>query len=181
MANSIRYFFMVWCVVLLFSCKQKPRPVNEITKVELATCSLRSENSALSVDSLLTFNYYDGTGPTSKHGYYTGKINALFWDTLNKKLEALKYKTLVRNDMMVDGKPFEFIVHWKGNTKMIICDSENPKDSLVIFLKWLSNSRKAVQLHQVKAPIRFETTFQNPPKMKIEQVRFPPPIHRKRR
>lgn len=146
-------------MVLLLSCKKPNRQANEITKVELArSVGWFNPGAAISIDSALNYNYW-GVDSNKKPGYYSGKISQKFWDTLNQKLELIKYKTLPAHDsiLLLDASYFELIVHWKNGKKRITTASaSNP---LVNTLLWLNSSYKNVKLRHVKYPIKFETNL----------------------
>jgi hypothetical protein len=179
----MRYLFILLCVMTLFACKQKRQQVNEITKVDFARSGAWSDmGAAISVDSSLTYKYYGLKDTTKKYLYYTGKTTTQFWDTLNRKLEGIHFKTRPSVDSMniVDIHYFEFIIHWGNKKRRITGHWKSSTDSLSKVIAWLNQSFRKVELHQVADSIRFETTFQYPPKPKVDQIRFPPPIHIKR-
>jgi len=163
--------------MLFLSCIKPKQHKNEIIKVELARSGAWSDHgAAISVDSSLNYRYCDNN---VKHGYFVGKVKERFWDTLNRKFEKIKYKSLpiTDNKNIADINYFELIIHWKNGKKRVIRAWDIPTDSVLSIFKWLNDSYKNVKLHQVNYPIKFETIFQNPPpKPKIDQVKFPPPI-----
>ena len=113
-----------------------------------------------------------------KQGYFIGKVNRKFWDTLNQKFAHIKFKALPVSDNIssVDINYFELIIYWKGGKQRILRAWDGRSDSTLNAIKWLDTSYKAVLLRQVESPIKFETTYHNLPKPTINQVHFPPPI-----
>jgi hypothetical protein len=176
----MRYILAIIFIVLLVSCKKHRQQTNEIVKVELARSGAWSDFGAtISIDSSLTYQYFGELG-TTKQGYFSGKIKPAFWDTLNQKFSLTNYKKFHVNDSMqvADLNYFELIIHWKGGKNRILKMENNTSkhDSLLNVIMWIDNSYRGVQLHKVKYPFVFETTFhQEPPKPKLRQV-FPPPV-----
>jgi len=130
--------------------------------------------ACMSVDSSLTYKYYGQLNDTTRH-YYTGKTSPEFWDTLNQKFDLIKYKTVLpTTDMNVsDVHYFEIIVHWKNKKRRIVRVGLGT-DTVLTVMRWLNNSHYKMSLRQSKTPIKFETTFQNPPPgPKIDSVNFP--------
>lgn len=162
------------------SCIKPVQPNNEITKVELARSGAWSDyGAAISVDSSLSYKYCDNN---QKQHYFVGKVDEKFWDTLNRKLEEVKFRSLPATDNkhIEDAEYYELIIHWKNKKRRLTRVWDFPQqDSVLNVIKWLNDSYKRAKLHQVNYPIKFETTYQNPPiQPKIDQVKFPPPIKR---
>ncbi|HAL83082.1 MAG TPA: hypothetical protein DCO83_13325 [Mucilaginibacter sp.] len=173
----MKYVLTLLCFALFLSCTKSSHPTNEITKVELARSGAWSDyGAAISINSSLNYSYCNNN---VKHGYFTGKVSEGFWDTLNRKFEKIKYKSLpvTDNKLIQDGNYFELIIHWKNGKKRITRVRDIKSDSVLDVLLWLNDSYKTAKLHQVNYPIKFETTYQNPPpKPIIDQLYFPPPI-----
>lgn len=164
-------------ITLIIACNKHAQRNNEITKVELARSGAWADNgAAISVDSSLNYKYYDGN---VKQGYYWGKISAKLWDTLNRKFEEIKFKTIqpVAYRGAEDVNIFELIIHWKGGKRRILREWYGKPDPISNTVLWLNNSYKSVKLHRIQHSIAFETTYQiPPPKPKLDQIKFPPPI-----
>jgi len=174
------YILGLIITTILFSCS-KPRRHNEITKIELAKSGAWSDpGAAIIIDSALTYKYYgvlkSGT-PFEKRNYYIGKVSEEFWDTLNRKLEKLKFKDLsgIDSEQVADVPYLEFIIHWKNAKTRIIKQYSPGKDSIINMLTWLDTSYKKIKLKKVNVAFNFETILQEPlPSLK--QIKFPPPI-----
>ena len=188
----MKYMLFILCVAMLIFCIiVSINPKNEITKVELGRSGAWSDRGgAISVDSALNYKFYYtylGRGDKPMSGYYIGKVTSRFWDTLNRKLESINYKTIRATDdtNAVDVNYYELIVHWKnGKRRIVRMRNFNSADSSVMnVLEWLNDSYRRVRFtKEVKVPIKFETTYGLPlPIPNIDQVKFPPPSHRKRR
>src|ERR1700741_4221927 len=164
-------------VLLFLSCKTPPHQNNEITKMELASSGGWNFGTAIGIDSSLNYKYYDGNSKKS----FVGKISAKLWDSINKKFEQIKFKKLPASDHknIADATYFELIIYWKDSSRRITRVRNIKTDSVVNTFIWINESYKSVKLHEVNYTIKFETTYQYPifpPKPKIDQIRFPPPI-----
>ncbi|WP_295676787.1 hypothetical protein [uncultured Mucilaginibacter sp.] len=173
----MKHFFILLFIPFLFSCKKHFHQTNEIIKVELARSGAWSDyGGAIGVDSSLNYKCYDGN--TKRN--FIGKINASFWDSINRRFEQIKFKEIpvFDNKNIADATYFELIIYWKDSSKRITRVRDIKPDSVVNAFRWLNDSYKKVMLHQVNYSIKFETTFQDPlpPQPKIDQVKFPPPI-----
>jgi hypothetical protein len=171
----MKYVLILSFLLLLLSCK-RPTQTNEITKIELARSGAWSDfGAAVGIDSSLNYRYYDGNSKKN----FVGKISAGLWDSINKRFEQIKFKKIptADNKNIADATYFELIIYWKDSSRRITRVQDLKTDSVVNTFIWLNDSYKNVKLHQVNRPLKFETTFQNPPsKPKIDQVKFPPPI-----
>jgi len=159
-----------------FSCNE-PHRHNEITKIELTRTGAWADIGAIiKIDTSLNYDYW-GRYDTVKEGYFTGRISQGFWDTLNYKFDQLKYKTLdtTDNSNVQDANYFELIIHWEKGRRRIIRVDTGGNYPLIKTLKWLNDSYKNVQLKRATNPIKFETTYLQT-LIKIDQVKFPPPI-----
>lgn len=158
-------------IAVLSSCKKHTSRKNEITEVEVATgwCFGPCQLTALKVDSSLKLQYYGGhllpaiPGFRRKtlQGYYEANVSQGFWDTLNMKLEHIKYKRLdtVRN-WVADSQNIEVIIHYGKDVKHIKFTGASFPDSVETVFRWIDSSYKAVALHHIKGPIKFETVLQ---------------------
>jgi len=181
----MRYFLSLMILIGLISCKKPVRQNNEITKVELARCGAWSDpGAAISIDTSLNYHYFgllNKSNPANQsQKYYQGKATEGFYDTLNKKFDQIKYKTLdtTDNGYVTDVNYFELIIHWQTGKRRIIRIDTGGNTTVMKTLKWLDSSYKNIKLHQVKIPFKFETVFQDPPHPNPIQIRFPPPIKR---
>lgn len=168
-------------IILSVSCKKAAYQNNEITKVELARSGAWSDfGASISIDTSLNYKYFGDYGKV-KQGYFTGKVTHKFWDTLNQRLQEIKFKTIDANDNshVVDVNYFEVIIYWKGHKRRIVRVRPRENDSIINVFLWLNDSYQNVKLHPVKNPIVFETTYHTPlPKPTIGKVKFPPPLQR---
>ncbi|HEY4324307.1 MAG TPA: hypothetical protein VGN20_09980 [Mucilaginibacter sp.] len=150
----MRHIICLLFVILLIACNRPLKRNNEITKVELARSGAWSDfGAAISIDSSLNYKYYNGN--TRK--YFTGKITEGFWDTLNIKLEKIKYKIVdtTDNSNIVDANYFELIIHWKNHRRRIVRAHGLQPDSTLNFMLWLNDGCKNVKVHRVNYPIQF--------------------------
>jgi len=183
--KRMRYFLTLLLSVALISCKKPAHQNNEISKIELARGGGWSKGTAISIDSSLNYEFYgllNKDAPEGKWKYYTGKITKAFWDTLNNKFEQINYKTLDTvqvGPIIEDANFFELIIHWGTQKRQIIRIDTDGTDAVSKTLTWLDSSFKKVNLHQVDTPFKFETIAQDPPRPKLKQIKFPPPITRK--
>ena len=174
----MKYVLTLVCFVLFLSCTKPNRQINEITKVELARIGAWSDRgAAISVDDSLIYKYFGDYNVD--RGYFTGKVSKQFWDTLNRKLEQIRFKTIPVTDNVhtADLNYFELIIHWSNKKRRIIRVWNWKRDSVLNTLIWLNYSYKRLKLRQINDSIKFETTFQNPPpRPQIDQIKFPPPL-----
>jgi hypothetical protein len=165
-------------ILLTLSCIKPSQQKNEITRVELARSGAWSDfGAAMSIDTSLNYKYYDGNSKKN----FIGKINARFWDSINSRFQQIKFKKLPISDNkhIADANYFELIIHWNNGSRRITRVRDIIPNSVLNTIIWLNDSYKNVKLHQVNYPIKFETTYQDPPpKPKIDQVKFPPPVKR---
>ncbi len=184
----MKYTACFWLIFSCISCSKPVKPNNEITKVELArVIAIANRGTVLDIDTSLNYTFckfytYHKEPGKNQSTYYKGKIGAPFWDTLNRRLEEIKYRTLDTTDKagIIDGEYYELIVHWKNGRKRITRCIPFEHDSLLSLLDWLENSYKSASLKQTKIGFKFETGSQNPapPHPKVDQIKFPPPIKR---
>jgi hypothetical protein len=155
-------------LAILSSCKEPIPRKNEITEVEVATgwCFGPCQFTALTVDSSLKLQYYGGRllpGSWRKtlQGYYEAKINRGLWDTLNMKLEHVKYKRLdTARNWGADAQHLEVIIHYGSGVKHIKFTEGSFPDSVETVFRWIDSSYKSVVLHHIRGPIQFETVLQ---------------------
>jgi len=182
MKYSYAYFLSFFFVAIFFACQRTSHPINEITKIEFARSGAWSDyGAAICIDSSLQYNYYGGK--RNDQYYYTGKITQQLWDTINRKIENINLKKARPDDeqKIADANYYELIIHWKHKKKRFVRIGFVITDSLSRFASWINNSYKNVDLTCVARPIKFETTFQNQPKPRVDQIRFPPPIKQRKR
>jgi hypothetical protein len=185
-----RYLYTLGFLIVLisFSCN-KPHRKNEIIKIELARSGGLNRNdpgTAISIDSSLNYKYYGvlnhnhfGKSDFPQPKYYEGLISEELWDTLNQKIERIKYKTLdtVDNGGVTDVNYFELIIHWRNGRKRITRIDTGGNYPVIKTLIWLNNSYKNIKLKQVNEPLKFETTYQIPPHSNLKPIKFPPPVN----
>ncbi|WP_157750374.1 hypothetical protein [Mucilaginibacter gotjawali] len=127
------------------------------------------------IDSTLNYRYFD---ENKKQGY-TGRIDEKFFDTLNRKFESIKFKTMPTWGYhgCKDCEVFELIVHWRDKKRRIIKDWPIEVDSTLKVLLWLNDSYKYVKLAPTNTVFQFETSFpKESTKAPAYSVAFPPPI-----
>lgn len=159
-------------MTILISCKKPVPRYNEITSVEVARgeCWGPCQYTALSIDSSLKLTYFGGPlGPgrwrKTIQGYYQGHVSREFWDTLNMKLEHIKYKKLdTVCNRAVDTQDIEIIIHYNKGTKHIKFTEASFPDSVETVFYWIDSSYRHVVLRHIKDPIKFETVIQIPGK-----------------
>lgn len=182
------YTYLAIALCLLSACHKKKRRNNDITKIEVSTgdCFGPCQLTAVSIDSSLTYNYYGGETPFTEpvqdtvklRGYFTGKVSKAFWDTLNIKLDQIKYQQLDSvYQHSVDDQSLEVLIYYNGKTKHIRAQSASLPDNVRKVIYWIASSYKKVRIIPVKDSIIFHTTEQQPFKVQIDlkDVKFPPP------
>jgi hypothetical protein len=126
--------------------------------------------------------------PETKHdgklkGYYAGKITEAFWDTLNIKLEQIKYKKLDTSyQRSFDDQSLEIFIHYGNKVKHIKAQSASLPENVGNAFYYIVNSYKTIKLKATKDTFKFESTIQwpiGPPMPDIRRVKFSPPIKRK--
>jgi hypothetical protein len=170
-------------VVFLMACNKPVGRHYEITKVELARSGAWSDYGAtLSIDTSLNYKYFGDIG-VIKQSYFIGKISSNLWDTLNQKLEHIKYKALPTESYtnIQDVNYFELIVHWENGEKHIIRVWESPPDSVLSVIKWIDTSYRKVKLLHVKDTFKFESKYHLNWKPPIDRVYFPPPVFKRKK
>lgn len=176
--------YLVLPVLLLASCRQDAKRKNGITKIELAYDggSMPRKGIALSMDSSLTYQYYGDEG-TRKKGFYRGKISQGFWDTVNMRLEQIRYQTLdtTEKPQIPDAPYFELIIYTRNDTKHLFRHWGAATSPVLDELKWLQNSYQLTELQPVNDSIHFETTLQIPPPLPPipKDFIFKPPVLQK--
>jgi len=164
----------------LVACHKPVKRKNQINKIEIATggCLRGCPAIGIRIDSSLTYIYYGGW-KAKLQGYYAGTVTQGFWDTLNMKLKHINFKNLDTSKYLpIDGEPAEVIFYWNKQKRHIFKSIDDDPDSVSHTLIWIANSYKHVELHKLQDSVRFETNyhFMRPPKPKIDQVKFPPPM-----
>ncbi|WP_295772355.1 DUF6438 domain-containing protein [uncultured Mucilaginibacter sp.] len=169
------YTYLVIASCLLSACHKQESRDNEIIKIEVATggCFGPCQYTAVSIDSSLTYKYYGGqvlsrtNRPEDKFkivGYYLGKVNKALWDTLNMKLEQIRYKQLDTSyEHTVDDQSLEFIIHYNNKTKHIRAQAASLPNNVGKVFNWISDSYRNLKLRKTQDTPRFETTIQYPP------------------
>lgn len=164
-------------LLLLTGCSKPNNRNNEITSIEFARSGAWSDfGVSISMDSSLNYRYW-GDYKSAKQKYFVGKISKGFWDTLNIKLEGIKFKTVASETGpgCMDCEYYELIIHWKNKIKRIQRAGDLPDDSVVRVFKWLGNNQNIPLLREVKDSIKFETNTHYTIKPRIKSIKFPPP------
>jgi len=172
---------IIWFALFIVACHNPKRRVNEISKIDIATGGYLGDcpSIAISIDSSLTYKYYGGSF-SDKQGYYTGKVTQAFWDSLNIKLEQIKFKRLDTNfTVPMDAPETELKIHFNSQTRHIQTGLFGLPASIANVFRWLINSYHQVKLYPSKDKLQFETEAQRePPKPSIKVVKFPQPVKR---
>ncbi|WP_426670024.1 hypothetical protein ACPPVU_02020 [Mucilaginibacter sp. McL0603] len=165
-------------ILLLFiGCNKPVHRNNKITKIEFARSGAWADfGASISIDSGLNYKYW-GDYKSAKQKYFVGKISKGFWDTLNIKLEGIKFKTVTlgTDRGCMDCEYYELIVHWENRTKRILRNDSQPEDSVMSVFKWLDRSHNILKLREVKDSIKFEDRTHFVLKQSIKSIKFPPP------
>jgi hypothetical protein len=174
-----RIIILIVLIISAFSCadrNEKPKRQNEIHKINFATggCYGHCPIQAFSIDSSLNIKYH-GIKYTDNNGYFVGSVSQSFWDTLNSKLEHIKYKqldTLYRYS--VDDLSTIISIYYKDGTKKIRGQSASLPDSVMMIYNWLMGLVKQFNLKQTNDTVQFESFLQKP--TVIEPIVPPPTI-----
>jgi hypothetical protein len=137
---------------------------------------VRLRGAILSIDSTLTFRYFS----RNKKQNYVGLVNAKFWDTLNKKLETMKFRTtrFPAYDNCEYCPVFILMIKWKNHERKILRAWIDPKDSLLNVLIWLNNSYQHIKSTEVDSSFKFEMKY---PIILQVKVKFPPPLPKQKK
>ncbi len=166
-------FYILIFSSLLLSCA-KPEKHYEIRSVEFMRDDGWSEGISLSIDSTLTYRYFDA----SKKRSYIGLVDENFWDTLNRKLEAIKFRTILlpKDINCQDCDEFSLLIHWKNHERKIVMYGVDSSNALSNALIWVDSSYRRIKLKQVDTSFNFEMKHSVSPDFGIEHVKFPPPL-----
>ncbi|WCT12613.1 hypothetical protein [Mucilaginibacter jinjuensis] len=166
-------------IILIFEgCTKTQSHQNQITKIELSRTGGESDDGAIiSIDSNLICNYYGRLDNSKSEHYYSGKITAAFWDTLNKRVEQTKFKSasLNSNSHVSDSEEFELIIHSKTGKNRFLRIWGRESDPVLEFMIWLNGAYKKAKLTKAADSIKFEAVIRNPPMPKLDHVLFLPP------
>lgn len=183
-AITIKKLFPLFLLIILSAAAcRKPKPVNEITKIDFGTGSCLSpcQSIAISMDSSLTYKYYGGPSAPLK-GCYTGHITQGFWDTLNMRFKQINYKKLdtADNEAIYDGPLTEMFIFHREKMRHIMLSTYHQPDSILRFINWIENSYQHVALTPSKDTLYFGTAVQNPmPLPKPDNIKFPPQVKKR--
>jgi hypothetical protein len=177
--------FLLICCCLFAACRNPTKRKDQIKRIDIADggCMKGCPAVGISIDSSLTLKYYGGY-KAKFQGYYAGKVTQGFWDSLNTKLEQIRFKKLDTSSFAeLDGQSAEVAVYWNKQKRHFIRSIYEDPDSVSHVLIWIINSYKQVKLHKLTDTVKFETRYQfimppQPPKPKLDQVKFPPPKKR---
>ncbi|MVN23559.1 hypothetical protein GO621_18725 [Mucilaginibacter sp. HMF7410] len=179
--KTIKLTTTIIILVTLFGCSanKKDYRQNVINRIVFATggCFGTCPIQVIDIDSSLTFKYH-GVENTNNIGFYSGRITNGFWDTLNLKLESIKYRQLDTSyEHSVDDLSTELYVYSDGNNvKHISGQSASLPDSIMTVYRWLLTSIKQLKFERTTNNFIFPTLTEKPlPKSTIDHVKFPPP------
>ncbi len=171
---------------MVFSCS-KTHQTSEITQIELSKINSLNwvDVTAVSIDSSLSVKYH-GLGHRPLPSNYQGAISQDLWDSLTQELEDLKFKTLDSADKdirQIDGYFYSLTIHWKGGKRRIWRGEE--LNVLYTVFEQLLTINKTIKLVPMNQPFSYDNIETGPmrslrPKPKIDQVKFPPPSHKKK-
>jgi hypothetical protein len=183
------YFLLSFFVTLLLSgCHRSGQRINEISKIEIETggCFGPCQSTVVSIDSSLVYKYYGGStsfvlpldakNDRKLNGYFLGKVSHEFWDTLNIKLENIKYKqldTIYKNS--VDDQSLEIFIYYGDKIKHIKAQSASLPVSVAHVFYYIIRSYKTIRPKPTKDTFIFESTIHKSIP-DIRQVKFPPPV-----
>ncbi len=174
----MRYFGLIlglfFCLV---GCKNCNHRQNHINKIEIAAGGgiLRAPVIGLILDSSLSLKYYGGLY-AKRQGFFEGKVDKPFWDSLTYKFEKIRIKSAdTTRNYVLDAEQAEAIIvigNYKIHVYHIIGDN---RDSITNFLLWTLNAYKGIVLQKLKDSVKFETTiqFMKDPIEKKDPVKFP--------
>jgi len=173
-----RYIFHIEALFLMFlfaSCTSKKVKArnNEISKISFASggCYGKCPFMAIEVDSSLSYKYYGGLY-SDKPGYYTGKISAELWDSINIKFEKVDFKHLDTSyQLSIDDLATQTIIDYGNKRKVITAQSASLPRNVDSLLNWIMYSYKKVNLIPSKDSIDFYSRLQYP-------IVLPPPMHK---
>ena len=174
----MRPIIVVIISLLFFECKKPVNRNNEIRKIEFARSGAWSDwGVSISIDSSLNYKYW-GDYRAERQKFFVGKVSHAFWDTLNLKLEQIKFKT-VKPQMINDCKDceyYELIVHWNNGITRILRSGSEVSDPVIRMCTWLGDNRNIPDLKQIKDSIKFETHTHYVINPSIKSIKFPPPL-----
>ena len=175
-----RYLINLLLILLLTACHKNPAKNNVITTIELSRLgSWQDFGATISIDSSLVYQYW-GDYKGIKQGFFKGRVSRSFWDTLNSKLERVKFKTYIPLEDHVlcqDCTGYDLIIYWNNHKRRFgrINLFDIKPDSILTFMRWVDRSYKNIALKQIKDSIKFEVYTHEPPKPRINSIKFPPP------
>jgi hypothetical protein len=78
----------------LLSCKRPVHRESEIKRIEFARAGVSiNPGVTIGIDETLDYKYF-GDYENTHQKYFVGEVSPQFWDTLTKKLETIKFKTV---------------------------------------------------------------------------------------
>jgi hypothetical protein len=162
---KIRYFLgIIMIMIVIISCKQDkghPRH-NDLERIVFATggCFGTCPFSAIEIDSSLKYKFYGGKY-SLRSGFYTGNITQELWDSLNIKLEKIKYKQLDScYSHSVDDLAMEVILFFNGQSKHFSAQSASLPDSVYRCFSWILKTQNRIHLVSSKDSLKFKTFIQ---------------------
>ncbi len=177
----------LFVIIFISACHKPAIRKNEINKIEIATAGgiRHYPVFGIIIDSTLSYRYY-GSYYSKPQGYYEGKVTQAFWDTLNIKLKQINFKEIETSKYFgMDEEVIDAVFYWDRQRRHVfkpLFDDGNNEEKV---FRWILNSYKTIQLSKSIDSAKFAATFQyilpEPPKPKVDQVKFPPPPkHRKK-
>lgn len=177
--NNIFYKSCILIVLTLYGCSDrevqkgkdiKEKRVNKITKIVFATggCYGECPVMAFEIDSSLLVKFH-GVKYTHLNGFYIGKTTSGYWDSLNLRLEDLKFRELDSAYFnSVDDLSTEMYVYYdNGKIKYMEGQSGSLPLRLMGFYNYLMNSILRIDFEQTNDSLVFITKRQIPLNMPI--------------
>ena len=176
--TTIKLTMTIMVLVAVFGCSRNKKSYrqNAINRIVFATggCFGTCPIQAIDIDSSMTFKYH-GVEYTNNLGFYSGRITNGFWDTLNRKLEHIKYQQLRASyDHSADDLSTELYVYYNGNkVKHIRGQSASLSDSVMTVYQWLLTSIKKLKFKRTTDSLVFPTQIEKPlPELKVDHIKF---------
>ncbi|RYE13883.1 MAG: hypothetical protein EOP45_20505 [Sphingobacteriaceae bacterium] len=185
--TTIKLTTTIIILITLFGCSpsKKSDRQNAINRIVFATggCFGTCPIQAIDFDSSLTFKYH-GVEYTNNLGFYSGRITNKFWDTLNLKLESIKYRQLDSSyEYSVGDLSTELYIYYNGNkVKHISVQSASLPggqyailpDSIMTVYQWLLTSIKQLKVKRTTDSLFFPTQIDKPLPISLNHDKFPP-------
>ncbi|HEY9004238.1 MAG TPA: hypothetical protein VIM89_22980 [Mucilaginibacter sp.] len=155
----MKVFLLLFISLLCFGCNKRVHRKGEITKIEFARDGLSiTPGVTIGIDETLDYKYF-GNYESQHQKYLVGKVSSQFWDTLTRKLHAIKFKTVKATIDPLDESEeyYELIVYWTNGKRRLLRVWSKEPDPVLSLCEWIDTSYKKVKLHKANGIIKFET------------------------